>query len=172
MCLLHCCDEYITILQDSSSATYVFQWQILMHLRGRISVFSWPLVMYFHGRKLCIFGGRFQKLINLDKLPVYVDKRIHKIIKRATHIDLEKRYSNTSEFFLDLHKLGSVPDWLCESDDKYICRYEGVNYQIRKDLKGYALKKACKNGSWRKVRGVEHAASIEEIFETAHNIFK
>jgi len=112
------------------------------------------------------------KLINLDKLPVYVDKQIHKIINKATHIDLEKRYSNTSEFFLDLHKLGSMPDWICENEDKFVCIYDGIDYQIRKTSKGYVFEKACKNNSWRKVIGIDYCTKIEKIFDAVHKNFK
>lgn len=102
------------------------------------------------------------KLINFDSLPFYVSNRIKKIIRNATHLNLEKRYSNTSEFFLDLHKLGTVPDWKKSDNDNYLCKYKDAKYRVRKTPKGFVFEK--ESNTWRKVQGVDYCPS-KKLFE-------
>jgi serine/threonine protein kinase len=110
-------------------------------------------------KKIC--GG---KLVNLELLPVYVDNRVRKIIKNATHIKLEKRYLNTSEFFLDLHKLGTIPDWKEVDNNNYECNYKNSKYRVRKIPKGYAFEKNNNSNTWRKVTGIDYSSSKKELF--------
>ena len=110
------------------------------------------------------------ELIKLDSMPVYVGSRIKRIIKNATHLNLEKRYSNTSEFFLDLHKLGTVPDWKKGDNDNYLCKYKDAKYRVRKASKGFVFEK--KSNTWRKVPGVDYCTSKKKLFEMIDNKLK
>lgn len=91
------------------------------------------------------------KLINLDSLLPFVPKSLKRIIKKSTHPDSTKRFSNCSEFELALHKLGSVPDWFKRAEGYFLNQYNGNDYKVchrKKDM--FCCEKRGKKGIWRK----------------------
>jgi len=57
-----------------------------------------------------IIGGKIcsGKLLKYDSLPFFICKKLKSIIRKATNVDLGKRYQNTAEFMRDIHEFMST----------------------------------------------------------------
>lgn len=92
------------------------------------------------------------KLLNLDTLPPFVEKKVLKIIRTATHIDPDKRYQSSSEFDHALHKLGSVPDWRYINSTYSLLDHNRKDFRVISDSRGKYVCEKSKSGTanWRK----------------------
>ena len=63
------------------------------------------------------------KLINLASLPYFTHPKLINIIRKATNPEPSKRYQNTAEFYLDMHKIGTIPNWRKISEECVLCEF-------------------------------------------------
>jgi serine/threonine protein kinase len=106
-------------------------------------------------------------LLKLDSLPKYIDKRIIKIIQKATNPKLQVRYSNTGEFMNGLFKVQKrLINWY-ESDDVFFAtKHSGDELRIVKRNKGYSIEKKG-SGGWR--RNTCFSDNVDKLFEKINN---
>lgn len=94
-----------------------------------------------------------EKLLTFSSLPIYTDRRIISVIRKATKANNKKRYQNTSLMCLDLHSLGKLPSWR-RLGDELICEYHDNKYRIIKERNnGYIVQRNYSNQKWSKQRG-------------------
>lgn len=91
------------------------------------------------------------KLLRFNSLPVYLDKEIVKIIKKATHPELHIRYQNVGEFMNDLYKVQrNMINWSeLEGELNAEIPKKGL-YRIVKHKSKYKTEKLGKNDKWRR----------------------
>lgn len=90
------------------------------------------------------------KLLKYDSLPPYIDKSIINIIKKATHINLRIRYSNTSEFLNDLMKIQrKLTNWKYDKRIYHATKFSGDKYRILESKNKFSTEKL--GASWRRV---------------------
>jgi serine/threonine protein kinase len=92
------------------------------------------------------------KLIKLDSLPFWVPLSVKHIIKKSTEKDLSKRYCNTSDFIVELHKVKArACDWRIDDDYPILYSRKGnIKYRLEQDKKGGFIVMKDKNSGWRK----------------------
>jgi serine/threonine protein kinase len=101
------------------------------------------------------------RLLNFDSLPKYVDKRIIKVIQRATNPKLHVRYSNTGEFMNDLFKVQKrLTNWVESDNVFYATKFNGNELRVVEGKKGFSIEK--KGSGWRRSGGFSD--NIEELF--------
>ena len=83
------------------------------------------------GEKIC--SG---KLLKYDSLPLFICKKLKNIIKKATNIDLEKRYLNTAEFMRDIHEFMSTSvNWRIDPEGVVAIKRDDFTLRIIQDGK-------------------------------------
>jgi serine/threonine protein kinase len=116
-----------------------------------------------------IFGTRIikGKLVDINKMPCYIDNSFKKVIKKAINPDLAKRYSDTSSFLNDIIKLiRNNPDYSSDNTFILINHGNGKQFKIYKDNKDkYIIEKSIKDYSWRKI--LQHDGSIQAVLSIA-----
>jgi eukaryotic-like serine/threonine-protein kinase len=106
-------------------------------------------------------------LLRFDSLPQYIGKSIVQVIQKATHPNLNIRYSNTGVFLSDLFKVQKrLTNWNFDGEIYYATTYTGSQFRVVHDKKGYSTEK-CGNGGWR--RSKSHTANIIEHFTDINN---
>jgi len=118
-----------------------------------------------------ILNGKASKgcLLNIKTLPFYTKRQLISIIKKATNPNYLKRYQNTAEFFLDLHKIGEIPNWKKNADYCY-CEYKSNLYRFLNSNKGYIIEKSKNGEHWRKVPNINHCSSMNELYNLSTKI--
>jgi serine/threonine protein kinase len=91
------------------------------------------------------------KLLDLDSFPIYVNDKLKKLVKNATHNDLSKRYKTTSEFLNDIYRIQKkcVSYWI----DNEITYAKTKKTQFRfynVNKKGFVLECSKDEINWRK----------------------
>lgn len=101
----------------------------------------------------CLFEkARKEKLLSYSSLPVYTDKRLVQIIKKATKAHCESRYANTADLQLALHTVGSLPNWY-RQEEILLCENCGWHYRIVKTRKNkYLIEREYSSQKWSKLR--------------------
>jgi serine/threonine protein kinase len=94
---------------------------------------------------------RQHKLLQFETLPVYINKEIVKIIKKAVNPKLHIRYANVGEFMNDLYKAQqNITNWT-ESEKELIAEVpKKGKYRIVKYKSHYRTEKLGKNNKWRR----------------------
>jgi serine/threonine protein kinase len=70
------------------------------------------------------------KLLDWGSIPFYVPKKVVKVIKKAVS-DINKRYSNVSEFLAELAKVRSgLPDWISGEEGQELRNWKGNDYLL------------------------------------------
>jgi serine/threonine protein kinase len=105
------------------------------------------------------------KLLDYTSIPCYRCKRIIRIIKNATRVDESKRFRNTADFLLEIHRLGKVADWMQSNDDEYECLHNKMYYRVTKIKGRYVFQKSKDREKWRKVNKIEPNTCLETLFE-------
>ncbi|MFJ1473406.1 protein kinase [Capnocytophaga cynodegmi] len=104
------------------------------------------------------------KLLNIDSLPIYINKKLKSIIKKATSIDYQRRYSSTSEFLkalFDYQKTAKI--WWKEDQIIFaFCPKSKMNYKIFQNKKNYILQCSKDNNNWRKKK----EGCLKELIKT------
>lgn len=111
------------------------------------------------------------KLINLASLPYFTHPKLINIIRKATNPEPSKRYQNTAEFYLDMHKVGTIPNWRKLSEECILCEFKSLYYRIIDTSKGCIFEKSKDNSSWRKVPGTGYEATGNAVFNKVINMF-
>lgn len=111
--------------------------------------------------------ARTARLLCLDSLPYYTHPKLIAIIRKATHPDITRRYQNTSEYFLHIHQLGSIPNWVKLDDESACCEYKASFYRVTKSGKGYLLEKSKDGAKWRKIPGAGYEDNEADIYSKA-----
>ncbi|WP_299178710.1 protein kinase [uncultured Chryseobacterium sp.] len=92
------------------------------------------------------------KLIDLDSLPIFVNKRLKSIIKTATNTDMNKRYSNCADFLkalFDYQKSAKV--WWIDNDViSAYCKKNKRYYRVVKRRKELVTESKSEKTDWRK----------------------
>lgn len=95
------------------------------------------------------------KLLKYESLPPFITKPIINIIKKATHINLKIRYSNTSEFLNDLMKVQrKLMNWRFENGVYYAEKISGDKFRIIESKNKFSTEKL--GTSWRRVGDFSH----------------
>lgn len=107
------------------------------------------------------------KILSLESIPKWFDSRFKKVIRTATHVDLTKRYNNTSEFLTDINKL--IRDFPCYHSKEGILivkHKNGTEFKIIKNgSKSFYLAKKIGQGKWRKIH--KHNGSFCDVLKIA-----
>ena len=102
------------------------------------------------------------KLLKYETLPPYIGKSIINIIKKATHSNLNIRYSNASEFLNDLYKVQKrLTNWKEKDGVFYGSTIKGENFKILYSKNGFSTEKKG-TSSWR--RTGDFSSNIEKQF--------
>jgi serine/threonine protein kinase len=102
------------------------------------------------------------RLLQFDTLPDYIDPRIIKIIKKATHPSLRIRYSNTGEFMSDMFRVQKkFTNWIETEEGLKATKPDGNQFRVVSNKKGSCIEKLGKNG-WR--RNGEFVSAEKELF--------
>lgn len=81
------------------------------------------------------------KLLDWDTIPFYVPKKVVKVIKKAV-VDINKRYSNVSEFLAELAKArADLPDWLTTKEGYELRNWKGNDYLLLESSGQVIMKK-------------------------------
>ena len=107
------------------------------------------------------------KLISIASLPYFTHPKLINIIKKATNPEPSKRYQNTADFFLDLHKVGTIPSWKKLNEECILCDFKSLYYRIINTKKGYIFEKSKDNLIWRKVPRVGYEPAAVAVFNKA-----
>ena len=91
-------------------------------------------------------------ILDFDSLLPFTPMSIKKIIKKATHLNMNKRYRDCSEFELALHKIGQLPDWAKSHEGYCLYDYNDKDFRVvhRKNGTYCCEKSSCGSGNWRK----------------------
>ena len=91
------------------------------------------------------------KLLNLNSLPYYLPTELKKILKKATHKEIFKRYKNTLEFQCALNRVSKIPNWCIDTGIPMIKNINGYDYRIIEKKQGFICEKKSNCGTkWRK----------------------
>lgn len=102
------------------------------------------------------------KLLDLNTLPIYIDKSLKRIINTATNKDLSKRYNSCSEFLKALYDYSKkAKDWYLEHDVYHATEKNGTKYRVSKFKTEYILEISKKSGIWRKNN--KHNGRLKDI---------
>lgn len=107
------------------------------------------------------------KLITIPSLPYYTDHKLIHIIRKATNPDPDKRYQNAADFLLDLHRVGSIPNWTRQNGDVAVCEYKSSYFRIINTKKGFTLEKSKDGVTWRKAAGIGYEMSEVALYKKA-----
>jgi serine/threonine protein kinase len=107
------------------------------------------------------------KLIDVSSLSYYTHPSLIHIIKKATNPDPVKRYLNTADFLLALHRSADIPNWTYENVDCAVCEHKSTFARIIKAKNGYLLEKSKDGSTWRKVRGAQTEATAKTVYFNA-----
>lgn len=113
------------------------------------------------------------KILNLKTLLPFVDNRIKRIIKKATHPDPANRYNDCSEFELALHKLGDIPGWERNNKDGFkLSNQKGKNYRVVHKKNGIFLcqKVNMGNNNWRKESKITEGSESQVVAEMCEKL--
>ena len=97
------------------------------------------------------------KLLNLNSLPEYLPARFKTVIRKACHIDNEKRYSSASEFLTDINKLiRDFPSYCLENEILEVIHDTGKIYSIDvTDQSKCIVSKSVNGRPWRRVKTMD-----------------
>ncbi|WP_320151121.1 serine/threonine-protein kinase [uncultured Tolumonas sp.] len=104
------------------------------------------------------------KILNIKSLPCWVPNTLIRVIKKATNLDPNKRYSDAASFQVDIHKsLPKVKDWHVSNDE--IILNSTTSYKIISTANGYKVLKK-KSSDWREdhqIKTTDLQSIIDEI---------
>ena len=102
----------------------------------------------------CLFEkAKKEKLLQFSSLPLYTDKRLIQIIRKATKANYIDRYCNAAELRIAIHKLGNLPNWH-RNDDLLICEDKKHSYRVVKMRNSkYQIECNYSNKNWSRLRG-------------------
>ncbi|KUO52316.1 MAG: hypothetical protein APF76_04590 [Desulfitibacter sp. BRH_c19] len=110
------------------------------------------------------------QLTKLNTLPIYVPQRVKKIIRVATNPDITKRYQMTSEFLLDLHKLGEIPNWQIVDGYFFLHNWKARDYRVVPRKSQYVCEhKTCGKSQWRKNGNIDIGSEIDIVSQLIEN---
>lgn len=90
------------------------------------------------------------KLLRLESLPDYLDDKIVKLVRKATHSNLATRFKTTAEFMADLLKTQvQLTNWSEKGDELYAEKHNGHQYRVVAATKGLCIEKKGFLG-WRR----------------------
>jgi serine/threonine protein kinase len=109
------------------------------------------------------------KVLDYNGLPVYIPNKLRKIVRSATHIDLQKRFSNCSDFLKALHdyQQNSI-DWYLENSIIYSSNLSrGKKYRIVQRKTLFVCEMLCKGNTWRKKIESKEKSDCIKYIETS-----
>ncbi|MDD5361081.1 MAG: serine/threonine-protein kinase [Ignavibacteria bacterium] len=91
-------------------------------------------------------------IINQDKLPPYIDKRLKRIIKKATNVEITKRYQSCTEFLKAIYDYMKCYKKWWEISGIYYAYDKNKNkyYEVKKSENEYILSQSSDSLKWRK----------------------
>jgi len=97
------------------------------------------------------------KILNLKTLPAHLPARFKNIVRKACHIDENKRYNNVSLFLTDVNRLiQDFPDYIVDGDEILIKHANLNEYRITSsDKKTYQVSKKLNGKGWRRVKTMD-----------------
>lgn len=104
------------------------------------------------------------KLLDFNSLPKFISTNLKSIIRTATHIDKDKRYSNCAEFLkalFDYQKKSK--DWYEIDNVIYAIDKKSQEFRIYKNSKGYILESRKNSNPWRKDH--KHNGKLKDIID-------
>lgn len=132
-----------------------------------LATYDQPLFLnnYFDG--IIIKGG----LLNYDKMPPYISKKIKSIIKRATHIDLSKRYQTCADFIKAIFDYeSSFIDWWDEGEILYAFNNKKkIYYRIVKSGNERIVEESKDCKMWRKKNSNSKTQVLIDYIESMNN---
>lgn len=108
-------------------------------------------------------------LLDYKTLPLFIDNQLIRIIKTATHRDLDKRFCSCAEFLKALFDYSkNVKDWWFVDDIYYVVDKKNTTNKIYKCKKGYTVEIKKGNGNWRKDNN--HNGKLKDIIATLNKL--
>lgn len=110
------------------------------------------------GEKIC--SG---KLLKYDSLPFFICKKLKGIIRKATNVDLTKRYQNTAEFMREIHEYMSTSvNWRIDPEGVVVFKRDVFTLRITQDgKKNVPLVQKRYGKVWKNYNRIK--GTIEEI---------
>lgn len=91
------------------------------------------------------------KIADTSTLPIYLDGGFKKVVNKALNTDHSLRFSNSSDFLKEIHKLlRNFPDYKKLNDALYITHASEKEYRIIETGKKAVLEKRISGKDWRK----------------------
>lgn len=115
----------------------------------------------------CIFNkANAGRLLNYSSMPDYIDRKLIKLIKKATKPNPEDRFQTAAEMRAKLYEIGSLPNWKDENE-KLFCTNGNDEYRIITNAKNkYCIEKQNNSLEWRKARGSSIYKTRKEAIES------
>lgn len=109
------------------------------------------------------------KLVDTGTLPVYLDPAFKRVLNRALHKDLSKRFKSASEFLREVHKLSSsFPSYASDHNNILVSHESGKEYRITTDGDSFILEKKIAGKAWR--RDNSHDGTLESVLKIARSL--
>jgi len=102
------------------------------------------------------------KILNTNTLPLYLPKKVKRILLQATNHRFSKRYSSVTEMMYDITNcINEVPDWKTVSKRIYLQNFKDKTYKIGKQKDYYyVFQRTQLSSKWRKIK----ESKSEELF--------
>jgi len=106
------------------------------------------------------------KLVDMSTLPIYLDPAFKRVLNKALHKDLSKRFKSASEFLREVHKLSSsLPSYASDANSIIVSHESGKEYRITTDGNIFILEKRLAGRNWRRINS--HDGTLESLLEIA-----
>jgi hypothetical protein len=103
------------------------------------------------------------KILNLNTLPHCVPGKLRRIIKKATHVEKDKRYQTIADFIADLNNADSlIVNWRFE-DKIWTAHGNPRSYRYFSTADGIVIEKRRLAGHWRKERNLSLSSEQEAV---------
>ncbi|PWQ93607.1 protein kinase domain-containing protein [Leucothrix arctica] len=104
------------------------------------------------------------KILDLTSLPVCVPDSLKRVIRKATHLNPDKRFPTASAFHVQLNNLkGEIPDWVIH--ENVLTLNAKTSYRVD-TIKGVVVIKKRKGlGAWRKTNDISASNTAEAVLK-------
>lgn len=110
------------------------------------------------------------KIRDMKTLPHCVPNKLRRIIRKATHIDKDKRYHTVSDFLVELNNADAhIVDWRLE-DGVWTAHGHPKSYRFLNTKNGIVVEKRKFGGNWRKEHHLTPSNEQEAISYIDANI--